>query len=75
MNLYYFYLTFIAAVVYLVFQDPNVPKYIELRLQLLRIDIIRFFLAKKLKWQLKRDMKRMERDMRKWMKENGKDKM
>jgi len=57
--------------VFVVFEDPNVPKYIELRLQLLRINIIRWFMMKKMKRQLDKDRKEIE----KWLKENGKDQM
>jgi uncharacterized membrane protein YbhN (UPF0104 family) len=71
MDLYYFYWCVVAVIIFWVFQDPNVPKYIELRLKLLRINFIKWRMARKMKKEIIRDMKTLE----KWVKENGKDKM
>jgi hypothetical protein len=71
MDLYYFYWCVVAVIIFWVFQDPNVPKYIELRLKLLRINFIRWRMARKMRKELIQDMKTLE----KWMKDNGKDKM
>ncbi len=71
MLLQYFYLSVFFVLVFILFEDPNVPKYIELRLKLLRIDIIKFFMKQKLKRQLKKDLE----EIRKWSKQNGEGKM
>ena len=75
MNLQYFYILFIGVIVLWVFQDPNVPRYIELQFGLLRINIARWFMARKLKRQLDKDYNDMQKAMKEWMKENGKDQM
>jgi hypothetical protein len=75
MNLYYFYILFTAVIVYWVFQDPNVPRYIELRIQLLRIDIARWFMLRKIKGQLMDYEKEAKKIMKERMKNNGEDKM
>jgi hypothetical protein len=75
MNLQYFYILFIGVIVLWVFQDPNVPRYIELQFELLRINIARWFMARKLKRQLDKDYNDMQKAMKEWMKENGKDQM
>jgi len=75
MNLQYFYILFLGVIIVWVFQDPNVPRYIELQFGLLRINIARWFMARKLKRQLDKDYNDMQKDMREWMKENGKDQM
>ena len=75
MNLQYFYILFLGVIIVWVFQDPNVPRYIELQFGLLRINIARWFMARKLKRQLDKDYKNIQKDMREWMKENGKDQM
>jgi len=71
MFLQYFYLSILFIIVFVLFEDPNVPKYIELRLKLFRIDIIKYFMKIKLKRQLDKDQKEFE----KWRKSNGKDQM
>ncbi len=75
MNLYYFYILFIGVLIFWVFQDPNVPRYIELRIQLLRIDIARWFMMRKLKGQLMDYEKEAKKIMKERMKNNGEDKM
>ena len=71
MLLQYFYLSVFAIIVFILFEDPNVPKYIELRLKLFRIDIIKYYMKVKMKRQLNRDLKEIE----KWRQSNGKGKM
>jgi len=75
MNTYYFYVTIIALAIYIVWQDTNVPKYLELRIKLAEINLRAFFMKIKLKRQLDRDYKNIQKDMREWMKKNGKDQM
>ena len=75
MNLQYFYILFTVVLVYWVFQDPNVPRYIELRIQLLRIDIARWFMMRKLKGQLMDYEKEARKIMKERMNNNGEDKM
>lgn len=65
----------LAAIVYILWQDPNVPKFIELMTQLARIKVITFFMKIKMKRQLDKDYNDMQKAMKEWMKENGKDKM
>jgi hypothetical protein len=57
--------------IYIIWQDPNVPEYINLRIKLLHIDFIRWRMARKMRKEIQSDMKTLER----WLKENGKDKM
>lgn len=71
MTLQYFYILILFVIIFIVFEDPNVPKYIELRYQLLRINIIRWFMIRKMRKQLDNDLK----EIKKWAKENGKDQM
>jgi hypothetical protein len=71
MNTYYISLIVLCATIYIIWQDPNVPEYINLRIKLLHIDFIRWRMARKMRKELKSDMKTLE----KWIKENGKDKM
>jgi len=73
MNTYYFYITILALAIYIVWQDTNVPKYLELRIKLAQINLRAFFMKIKLKRQLDRDYKNIQKDMRERMKENGKD--
>jgi len=75
MNTYYFYITILALAIYIVWQDTNVPKYLELRIKLAQINLRAFFMKIKLKRQLDRDYKNIQKDMRERMKENGKDQM
>jgi hypothetical protein len=75
MNTYYISLVLVCAVVYILWQDPNVPEYINLRLKLLRIDFIRWNMARNMKRQLDRESKKMQKEMAEWLKENGKDQM
>ena len=65
----------LATIVYILWQDPNVPKFIDLIYQLARINVIRFFMKIKMKRQLDKDYSDMQKAMKEWMKENGKDKM
>ena len=75
MDLYYFYIAIVVAIIYILWQDPNVPKFIELMTQLARIKVITFFMKIKMKRQLDKDYDDMQKAMKEWMKENGKDKM
>ena len=75
MNTYYISLILLCAVVYILWQDPNVSEYINLRLKLLRIDFIRWNMARNMKRQLDKESKKMQKEMLEWLKENGKDKM
>jgi hypothetical protein len=75
MNTYYISLVLVCAVVYILWQDPNVPEYINLRLKLLRIDFIRWNMARNMKRQLDKESKKIQKEMLEWLKENGKDKM
>jgi hypothetical protein len=75
MNTYYISLILLCAVVYILWQDPNVPEYINLRLKLLRIDFIRWNMARNMKRQLDKESKKIQKEMLEWLKENGKDKM
>jgi len=52
-----------------------VPKYLELRIKLAQVNLRAFFMKIKLKRQLDRDYKNIQKDMRERMKENGKDQM
>ena len=63
----------LAAIVYILWQDPNVPKFIELMTQLARIKVVSFFMKIKMKRQLDKDYRDMQKAMKEWMKENGKD--
>ena len=65
----------VAAIVYILWQDPNVPKFIDLMYQLAKINVIRFFMKIKMKRQLDKDYKDMQKAMKEWLKENGKDQM
>ena len=71
MNTYYISLILICALIYILWQDPNVPEYINLRIKLLHVNFIRWRMARKMRKELLDDMKTLE----KWVKENGKDKM
>ena len=75
MNTYYISLILLCALIYIVWQDPNVPEYINLRIKLLHISFIRWRMAKNMKRELDRESKKMQKEMAKWLKENGKDKM
>ena len=75
MNTYYFYITIIALAIYIVWQDTNVPKFVHLMTQLARIKVITFFMKIKMKRQLDKDYNDMQKAMKEWMKENGKDQM
>jgi hypothetical protein len=75
MNTYYISLILVCAVVYILWQDPNVAEYINLRLKLLRIDFIRWNMARNMKRQLDKESKKIQKEMLEWLKENGKDKM
>ena len=75
MNTYYISMVAIAAIVYILWQDPNVPRFIGLVYQLARINVVRFFMKIKMKRQLDKDYNDMKKFMEEWMKENGKDKM
>ena len=75
MNTYYISLAVITVIVYILWQDPNMPRFIDLMYQLAKINVIRFFMGIKMKRQLDRDYNDMQKAMKEWMKENGKDKM
>ena len=76
MNTYYISLIVLCATIYIIWQDPNVPEYINLRIKLLHINFIRWRMAKNMKRELDREAKKMQKEMAAWLKEkNGKDKM
>jgi len=76
MNTYYISLILICALIYIVWQDPNVPEYINLRIKLFHINFIRWRMARNMKRELDREAKKMQKEMAEWLKEkNGKDKM
>ena len=75
MNTYYISMAAIAAIVYILWQDPNVPKFVYLITQLVRINVTRFFMKIKMKRQLDKDYNDMQKAMKEWLKENGKDQM
>lgn len=75
MNTYYISLVAIAAIIYILWQDPNVPRFVELIYQLAKINVIRFFMKIKMKRQLDKDYRDMQKAMKEWLKENGKDQM
>jgi hypothetical protein len=76
MNTYYISLILICALVYIIWQDPNVPEYINLRIKLMHINFIRWNMARNMKRQLDREAKKMQKEMAEWLKEkNGTDKM
>lgn len=75
MNTYYISMIALAAIVYILWQDPNVPKFVELITQLARIKVITFFMKIKMKRQLDKDYNDMQKAMKEWLKENGKDQM
>ena len=74
MNTYYISLTVITVIVYLLWQDINLLRFIDLTYQLVKTNTILFFMGIKMKRQLDRDND-MQKAMKEWMKENGKDKM
>ena len=75
MNTYYISIAAISAIVYILWQDPNVPKFIDLMYQLAKINVIRFFIGIKMKRQHDKDYNDMQKAMKEWLKENGKDQM
>jgi hypothetical protein len=76
MNTYYISLIVLCAAIYIIWQDPNVPEYINLRIKLLHINFIRWRMAKNMKRQLDKEAKKMQKEMAEWLKEkNGKDQM
>jgi uncharacterized membrane protein len=75
MNTYYISLTVITVIVYLLWQDINLLRFIDLTYQLVKTNTILFFMGIKMKRQLDRDYNDMQKAMKEWMKENGKDKM
>jgi uncharacterized membrane protein len=75
MNTYYISLTVITVIVYLLWQDLNLLRFIDLTYQLVKTNTILFFMGIKMKRQLDRDYNDMQKAMKEWMKENGKDKM
>ena len=75
MNTYYISMAAVAAIIYILWQDPNVPKFVHLITQLARIKVITFFMKIKMKRQLDKDYNDMQKAMKEWMKENGKDQM
>jgi hypothetical protein len=75
MNTYYISLILICAMIYIIWQDPNVPEYINLRLKLMRINFIRWNMARNMKRQLDKESKKMQKEMMEWLKQNGKDQM
>ena len=70
MKLYYYYLLILWLILFIVFRDPNVPAYIKLRYQLTRINFIRFFMKVKLKYQLDKDYRQMQKALKRRLKEN-----
>jgi len=74
-NTYYISMVAVVAIVYILWQDPNVPRYIELQFGLLRINIARWFMARKLKGQLMDYEKEAKEIMKERMQKNGEDKM
>ena len=75
MNTYYISLTVITVIVYLLWQDINLLRFIDLTYQLVKTNTILFFMGIKMKRQLDKDYNDMQKSMKEWMKENGKDKM
>ena len=63
MNLYYFYITFIAIIVYIIWSDPNGPRWLDLQFRLLEVNIRRWLLKQKLKRGMPPEMKKIIREM------------
>jgi len=65
----------LAAIIYVLWQDTNVPEYLVLRIKLAQVNLRAFFMKIKLKQQIDKDYNDMQKAMKEWMKENGKDQM
>ena len=62
-----FCITLIAIFVFLIFEDPNIPKFIELMGKLLYINIMRFFIGTKMRWTLRWQTYWLKRSMKKYL--------
>jgi hypothetical protein len=71
---YYLWLLVFGIFAYICIMDSNVIKFIHLVLQLIRINIIRFFWGNKMRIGLEISRWKMKRDMEKFIKEQNKDK-
>lgn len=70
---YYVWLFVFGIIAYICIVDENVPKFLYLMVQLLRINIVRFFWGIRLKWGLRWSTYRMKKDMEKFIKEYNKE--
>jgi hypothetical protein len=68
-------LTIFAIVAYLIIIDENVVKYLSLQLQVIRVNIQRYYMMAKLhpknpitNWMMNRKYAKMERELRKKLK-------
>jgi hypothetical protein len=68
-------LTIFAIVAYLIIIDENVVKYLSLQLQVIRVNIQRYYMMTKLhpknpitNWMMNRKYAKMERELRKKLK-------
>lgn len=68
-----FLLTLVAILMFLIYEDPNVAKFIELIAKLIYINIIRFFVGTKLRLRLEWDSFWLRRSMKKILKEKQKE--
>jgi hypothetical protein len=65
---YYIWLLVFGIVAYICILDENVPKFLYLILQMIRIWIVRFFWGIRLRAGLEFQTWKMKRDMKKWIK-------
>jgi hypothetical protein len=66
---YYVWLFVFAIIAYVCIVDENVPKFLYLMVQILRINVIRFFWGTKMRIGLEFSTWKMKRDMKKFLKE------
>ena len=66
---YYLWLLIFGIFAYICIMDSNVIKFVYLVLQLIRINIIRFFWGNKMRIGLEISRWKMKRDMKKFLKE------
>jgi len=69
MNIQYLTIILIFAIVFVLFQDSNIIEYAELRIKLVQVHIMRYFLMMKIRRDIRKLRMDMIRDKKKWLKE------
>jgi len=75
MSTQYLIVFLIFAIAFVLFQDSNIIEYVELKIKLAQVHIMRYFLLMKIRRDIRKLRMDMIRDKKEWLKEQKKNKI